>query len=311
MTSLVVVFNHRYERNLDKLETLYSRRFSRRHYLMPFYGGDRPEVIPVFGRSTEFQGFFAQARRHIVHPEVTHYAFVGDDLILNPALDQDNLPERLGLPRGASFISNRILLHQLDRPWAHTAKAFQIFTRAEGLEYGPLMPDAAEASRRLAAHGLTLGPVPRRHLLPALGKPSLRGRSFGGLISSLSDWAGRLTRHLSAAHGTSPLPYPLVGGYSDFIVVDAASLRTFCDLCGVFASLGLFVELAAPTALHLACPRVLTEDDQGIRMKGRPIWSRAEEVELAGLHGFSLDRLLAAYPPDLTYIHPIKLSQWH
>ena len=46
-TGLVIIFNHRYEKNLPKLRKIYGNKFSEIRFLMPFYIGGEKDVISV------------------------------------------------------------------------------------------------------------------------------------------------------------------------------------------------------------------------------------------------------------------------
>lgn len=43
---LVIIFNHPYAKNLEKLRSIYGERFSILRFLMPFYDGNEPDVCP-------------------------------------------------------------------------------------------------------------------------------------------------------------------------------------------------------------------------------------------------------------------------
>ena len=58
--TLVIVFNHRYDKNIAALEKIYRKKFFNIKFLVPFYNGDREDVIPIYENSHYFQGYFAQ-----------------------------------------------------------------------------------------------------------------------------------------------------------------------------------------------------------------------------------------------------------
>jgi len=89
---LIIIFNHRYDDNLEKLDRIYKNRFSNVYYIMPFYDGPRLDVIPVYENSFCFQGYVAQALASFYMRDCTHYVFIGDDLLLNPNLNQPLFP---------------------------------------------------------------------------------------------------------------------------------------------------------------------------------------------------------------------------
>lgn len=82
--ALVLIYNHQYNENIEKLEAIYGPRFDQIYHLVPFYEGDRPNVIPVYEKSHYFQGYIAQAFSSFFSAHYDHYLFVADDLLLNP-----------------------------------------------------------------------------------------------------------------------------------------------------------------------------------------------------------------------------------
>jgi len=87
---LSFVFNNQFEKNIPKLRTLYGNRFSTIRYLSPFSRNQDPEIIQICETSIHFQGYFAQSFRHLPK-NCDYYVFCGDDLILNPCLNESNL----------------------------------------------------------------------------------------------------------------------------------------------------------------------------------------------------------------------------
>lgn len=61
--------------------------------------------------------------------------------------------------------------------------------------------------------------------------------------------------------GKEKYGFPLFCGWSDILLIDRHSIREFCRLCGIFASLRLFAEISVPTAIVQACDQVVTNAD--------------------------------------------------
>lgn len=95
-TCLVIIFNHRYDKNISKLRRIYGERFSDIKFLMPFYDGDDADVIPVYESSYQFQGFLVQAYEKLKNISCTHYLFIADDLIINPKFTENNFADSIG-----------------------------------------------------------------------------------------------------------------------------------------------------------------------------------------------------------------------
>ncbi len=301
----VVIFNHRYDDNIEKLLQLYDQRFSHINFLMPFYDGLRKDVIPVYAGSDIFQGFLAQAFPRLYEESFTHYVFIADDLLLNPAISEKNLLSLLQLDNETAYIKNFTPLSAVKfQEWCHGVKAIAAFSNicyknAYG-NYRKELPSYDQAVELFKKHDVVID------RLSAVNFDGYNGNNFRWsnqlcnekLISQLYQTVGQ--------QGSASLPYPLVFGYADFCVVPARFLRLFCRFCGIFAAMNLFVEIALPTALLLACEAVKTEKE--ITLTGCEIWH--DYSELFNRYQGKLTALLADIDSNLLYIHPIKLSQW-
>lgn len=298
---LVIVFNHKYEQNIPKLQAIYKDKFDHITFLMPFGDETQDDVVPVYDSSYRFEGYFAQGYHHFAHDKYSHYVFVGDDLILHPRLTQNNLISELCLDDQSGYIKSLTPLSQGHFDWPHMLAAMKALVRLGQGGYvnaWPELPSGDEALQTLRAQGHEFGPLtwqhwrdPAREYRPGLGH---RLRS-----------AWWLARH-GARRGYS-LPFPLLQGYSDFVVVPAAHARQFCRLCGVFSALDLFAEVAIPTALALSCPHVVTEKDTP--WHGVEIWDQAALQGLLERNHFSLPQMLQSYDDNQLYLHPLKLSK--
>lgn len=308
---LVFVFNHRFDRNIPILDALYRDRFPDVRYLVPFYDGPRQDVIPVHHSAYYFQGFFRDAIGSLSDARFTHYVFCADDMLLSPHLTAENLLSRIGVGPRQGYIKNLAPLSNIYYLWLELVGFWPAFN-ARQFDYRVHLPPASEAASAIARHGVELGPLTLRNL-----------RHWSGGIR-LSDFRRypRLYRALISLRTPVPLPYPLVAGYSDLLVVPAAALPEFCRLCGVFAAMNLFAEIGAPTALALSCESIVTEmvigdhwlsanRRPGLAQHGIEVWNESEVEELGILHKWNVHDLLSSMSHDVTYIHPIKLSKWN
>jgi len=322
--ALVIVFNHRYDKNIPQLESIYEDRFSDIYYLVPFYDGDKPNVIPVYESSFHFQGYFAQGFKHYFREEYEHYLFVADDLLLHPAINEHNYKDWFGLTKETSFIPEVFPLHDLPNNdtvrfipstidngkvtkwyWWRLKQLIRYKHGSEGIETGNEMPSYEEAEKVIEQHGYRLAP--------------LKVQDVFGTTKSFADrktWKQWIKYFLNRViyHKGFELPYPVVGSYSDLVIVAGSSIKKFTHYCGVFAANGLFVEFAVPTALLLSSPKVITEPSLGKR--GAIYWpytKRETDDYKAALQPYqsNLASLLTNFPKDTLYIHPIKLSKWN
>lgn len=302
--ALIVIYNHRYDKNIDIIETLYKNRFSNIYHLVPFYTGKKDNVIAVYENSLYFQGYVAQGLKSYFREEYKHYFFVADDMILNPDINENNYSDFFGLKDNSSFISEFFSLYKKDWYWSHAIDAFTFQLTKRKVEAVKELPTFNEAEKKLLQNKAIdrvlkdEEPLKWEHLN---GKPSLNLLRKEGR-KRFSDWLRNTIRGRRYS-----LSYPLVGSYADIFIVSSDNIKQFCHYCGVFAALDLFVEIALPTALALSAESVITEKE--LQYKGKPLW-KEEEYELLLPYKSNLKLLLEKFPENVLHIHPIKLSQW-
>jgi hypothetical protein len=300
---LVVIYNHRLDANIDRVERIYADRFSDIVHLMPFYDGDRRNVVPVYGSSYHFHGFVAQGFRAYQRPHAEHYLFVADDLLLNPVVNEDNCHAHLQLGANTCFVPGFYAYHAITGGvWERVEEAFKWQPETVGLQTAGLLPSYEEALARFRAHGYDVRP--------------LRFSQIWELPRGLAAWCRTLGRRpglVLRAAGSALLrrryflAYPLIGGYSDTFAISAEAIGRFAHYCGVLAAQRLFVEHAIPTAALLAAREIRTE--RQLDLRGKALWSPVQLAELDPYQG-SLRALLTGFPPGYLYLHPIKLSRW-
>jgi hypothetical protein len=301
---LIIVFNHRYDKNIPVLEKIYAGRFSHIYFLVPFYNGSHPNVIPVYESSNYFQSFFAQGYTRFFNEQFTHYIFLGDDCILNPAINETNVLEQTGLATGADFIPGIFAFHEIKgEPWWHTFKGIDFFRNRRGAEIKNELPSREEAINRFKKHGLDVKSLSMTNIF---GNKKPRGeKRWRYWFFKQYHW---FNWRAHKQNGKIELPYPVAGSYSDVLVITKKTVADFCRYCGIMAAAGLFVEIAIPTSLLLSSDVIAQEKDT--RLKGKALWSTEEVEAVETKHHKSLSSLLTGFPPDQLFYHPIKLSRW-
>jgi len=292
---LVFVFNHKYDRNIEKLETIYRDRFPDIRYLVPFYKGPRRDVIAVYESSAQFQGYFAQAAHAYVEPAVSHYVFIADDLLLNPEINADNLLDRFKIGPGGGSIEQLLPLNKNSLEWPHLRGAMFAWEPERLVMYRQEIPTVAEATERFARNGVACGDLTWKNL---------RGLKGWGRYPG---WRQAL-KTMIRRKGRFPLPYPMVLSYSDLVIVPREAIHEFVHLCGVFAAMRLWVEVAIPTALALSCDRVSQYLHAGCRR--RLMWAPAEVEDFERKTDRRVDRAFDVLGKDHLFVHPVKLSRW-
>lgn len=295
---LVIIYNHRFEKNIQKLNAYYKDKFTHIFHVLPFYTSDDPQVITVYENSHQFSGYVAQAFQHFYDRQYSHYVFIGDDLLLNPALNEQNITERLHLDENTSYIKNIFAFHTLKKLW-YAPRSLYRFVASKGVNYAAEIPGREEAFEAAKKHNIEIEPLNNNYFTGLF-------RSKGILL--LKDWVFTLGY---LAHkrfrNVRELPYPLVGSYADFFVVSQNSIENFSKYCGVFAAMNLFAEVAIPTALMLAADRIKMES---AHLKGKEVWIQEDLNHFLTENNKSV-RLLFKNHPEFLYFHPAKLSVWN
>ncbi len=309
--ALIIIYNHRYDKNIEVLEDIYGERFSNIYHLVPFYSGERRNVIPVYENSHYFQGYVAQGCKSFYNSDFDHYFFVADDLILNPIVNESNYRELLKLCDKTCFLPGFIVLHEREKWWVGVGEAFKYRLKVSGVEAEDQLPDYETASRLFNRFGLEVRPLKCNQILRnPVSHPVLFFYDLGQIIArriitgQKVDVVGFIN---SMMKNQFALSYPMVGSYSDIFVISAESIKLFCHYCGIFAATDLFVEVALPTSMVLSASEIITEE--GLELKGKALWTK-EDYNLLNKYNNNLTKLLEEFPQEYLYLHPIKLSKW-
>jgi hypothetical protein len=314
---LIILFNHKFERNLPRLRALYGSRFDDIYFIMPFYEGDDADVIPVYGNSFYFQGYLAQALARIHDDRFDHYLVIGDDLLLHPAIDQYNYNSYFNLKEDEGFVPEVFLINDEVSPrrlmrkasqWFWNYNAVQFDLDQKGIEVLNELPNAAEAKRLLQNHGFNFEPLLPKHMLTT-GYPTYGAENVKHLKTYAVHLYNAVLKNFKLRDDERrKIKYPMVASYSDIVIIPKKSVRKFAHYSGVMAALNLFVEIAIPTALLLAVEKVVQEKD--LKGQGLTLWESSEFKKLEDQYNNDLKTLSDSFPSDTLYIHPIKLSKW-
>lgn len=319
--ALIVVFNHRYDGNLPLLRKWYKERFTDVLFLVPFadeLAQTEPDVISVHSGSFTFQGHLAEAKQRLSTLNCDAFLVIGDDLVLHPELHQGNLHSRMSLRPEAAYIKCLANLYDAPIIWSTTANrtTFSAFA-SNDLEWRRYLPSREEAFAKFSKYGFEFAPLGLRNFRNLHGKFTIHElRMLVGLFFIISPVRNFFRPKCNA------VPYPLLYGYSDFFIVPGSDWDRFLSLCQVTAAMKVFVEVAIPTCLALACSHVETEIPYGenhhspnrrseMPMRGVEFqWEGSAREDFEEQHKFSLKSLFESWPEDVLYYHPVKLSKW-
>ena len=289
--ALIIIFNHRYDRNLPLLREMYKNRFANIRFLMPFYDGGEDDVIPVYESSYHFQGFFIQAYQELMKLECDAFFFISDDQIINPMINEKNVLDWLQMNEKDIYIDSYADLNSEGMfewfPVSGVAKAFA----SRGIEYKSQLPSYSEAVKLYE---------------------NFCGKKFEADYSDAFwgeafEFCDELVDSFIEQNGESKkIPYPLLFGYADYFCVRKEKYYQLARVCGIFAAMNLFVEIAIPTAVMLTFDRtrVITRQEIG------KYSARTRADDFGEKYNNSLSKLFQNWDDNLLFIHPIKLSRW-
>ena len=291
--TLVIIYNNKFDQNIPLLERMYKDKFTNVYHLVPFYTGDQKNVIPIYETSHYFSNYVAQSFKAIFSPEVDHYIYLSDDLLLNPKINQDNYQQFFNLDSETNYISSLTPLHQ------QTSSESELWFRREGFR---------DNNHKI----VTWHPEPNiLRELPSIKEALSSFNKFGLSIQPLHATAVHWNPTVTSSKyvpATYNLSYPVVCSYSDFFIISKESIREFAHYCGLFAVSRLWVEAAIPTALVLSANKITTRMDSDFSQKGA-LWTSQQKKFLEPFNN-NLAALISQFPDDYPYIHPIKLSTW-
>lgn len=320
MVGLVVLFNHNYEKNITVIKKLYKGRFDKIKIIMPFYYGDEPDVISVFGNSFNFQSFIAQSRKELEQMGCDDYLIIGDDLLLNPELNSDNLHEKLSIAEGSFYIDavENVSECNFYRPLIEATK-FSPYYPGLDSSANRFVPSFEEAYKILEEKSL-ISSVKLSRWKPFF-EPFKR-ISFKNLYANYKILKGRvwhMMKMLQYRIKPVSMPYPYVFGYSDIVLIPSERLTELCKYLEVFASWRMFVEMAIPTAIMLLPDSKVCFASE-TKYKTGNVWYPQNPQHFKSVSGAinellqkssSADQLEQFFPREYLYLHPVKLSKYN
>jgi len=290
---LVVIFNHRFENNLTKLRLMYKERFAEVLFLVPFYRGNEEDVYAVYESSYRYNAFINQAIKRIEKMNCDYYLFIGDDVIINPMINQNNIVGELNIYGKQAFIPyirNLNCKGSYNLFWIKNGDAPGDFS-CSGVNWEQELPKKNDA---FLIFDKFFGRVPRKW------------QDF--IFWNSNDYAKE--EFLKKNGGTMEIAYPLAYGYTDFFVITKDLIVDMAHYFGVFDSLNVFVEAAIPTTLVMLIGRNLMVTGQEIKYYPVTQWGKDDLDILENDYRRDSRILLKEFPSGVLFIHPVKLSKW-
>ena len=302
---LVIIFNHRFDRNLPVLRKIYGERFSNIRFLMPFYDGSDDDVIPVYESSYQFQGYLIQAYDKLKNIPCSHYLFIGDDLIINPYFDETNFIARTNM-HGKKFLGRNF--DPLNSPnkfrWFWAAGSSKSFYNPATNWKDSLYSYDEAMSKFKDFFGVDYKETYDEEFF---GNPNAPGNTELGSWNNVQGFFNVINNFVATNNNSLRIPYPMASCCSDIFCLDKDSLFEFSRLCGIFSAMNLFVEIATPTATVLTYKR---NDVTFFNSNSELLLWGNDRIIFEEKYGRNFARLYNEWDDKLCYVHPVKLSRW-
>ncbi len=295
-----VLMNQPFLANIPLLRRLYSDRFTRVLFIVPFERTDDEDVITVYRGSYTHAAYVTDARAYLSEVECEFFIFVHDDVLLNPQLNEKTFPSLFPLGPRSGFIPELTFNDNELGAWCwyYGIVPKLLFPRSmlfgTGIDIDVLknnLPNAELLREKFEAAGISyrdelplsdlddydaLAGLPSRILLHGASR-TVEQKGLEAYLDkkSLSVKAYLFQAMLAADAATEPadrqppdtvkLPLPITDArsFTDFYILPKALLADFAHYIGVASAANLFVEIAVPTILVAVCDNVLTARDCG------------------------------------------------
>lgn len=97
-------------------------------------------------------------------------------------------------------------------------------------------------------------------------------------------------------------------GYSDIFMISKEKLLEIARICGVFAAMNLFAEIAIPTSIILTVKKEQVVNIDQTNYISKIYWDGIQEFEEE--YKLDLNMLFSNWEANVLYKHPVKLSKW-
>ena len=271
---------------------------------MPFYDGADDDVIPVYESSHQFQGYLIQAYDKLKDIPCTHYLFIGDDLIINPAFDEMNFVGRIKMYDKKFLITDFAPLNSPNKfRWPWTVGSSKPFYNSATIWHNSLYTYGEALTKFNAFFGTQYKEFYDEAFF---GNPDEPGSTIIGSWNDAKGFFNIVNYFIMTNANSFHILYPMACGYSDIFCIDKDRLFEFSRLCGIFSGMNMFVEIAIPTAAVLMFKRdeveFLSEESMLI------LWAGRDDFE--NKYDRDFGKLLEEWDEKLLCIHPVKLSRW-
>ncbi len=317
-TCLVIIYNHQFTANIEKLEKLYGDRFDKIYHLMPFYTGDKENVIPVYENSYQFPAYITQGLEKFYSDEFDYYAFMGDDVMLHPRFSNNTIEEMLKVDSDTAYIARSLFViadeHLLTKSWLFpTVLNYMYSDNKDTLD--KLLPDIPSMLQKykklgMAGHLISEDKVKYlQDLMPVNSQHNFYYKYMQTNVDENMDYKKLLESYKEKSGESVRYLFPFAGGFSDFFVIPKNYIKKFAYYAGLLARERIFAEVAAPTCLCICFDKIMMPKTTDYKVVNYSAVDKRRK-ELPGKYNNSVKKLLDDWNDVNLLVHPVKYSMW-
>ncbi len=313
-TTLVAIYNHNFPKNVDKLEKIYSARFDKICHIMPFYIGEDKRIISVYENSYQFEGYITQGFDCFYNDEAEYFVFMADDVLLHPDLSKDTIEQMLKIDENTGFtarnirsVSDKFLIM---KRWLFPTIINYMYSDFKSF-VDKILPTPEEMFKKYEQMEIPLEKLSENKIKYIQDFYTMDLENFFykyRAATATVDLKKLMAKYVEDTKTPFRYLFPFACGFSDFFVVPKKFIKDFMYLCGVFAAMRIFVEVAIPTALMITLDKLMCPKNIGMDVVNFP--SDPQREKFSKENDFSVKKVLADWNKENLLVHPIKYSMW-
>ena len=312
--ALVILYKDINEDLANKYESLYKDNFEKIFHLMPFYKGDRKNVIPVFENKYQLNGYITQARKILSESLCDNFIIITDDCVINPCINSYNIFDKLNIKEGDCFFSEDIFTTNIntfsDYDWM-LPSVLNFYLSQNGAQMKEFIPIKVHMRAEYNKLGLR-APFLYTDYVDYLIKHIIKGKIQNHEFFYKLEYSNLNIKNLTSAFTSTTEKeklvtlYPFAASLSKFFIINKSIFENFAHYLGMFASIRVHYNIGFAMSAVLSTDTIKSKKDIG----GSHKIVNCEESMIYNLYKQNQGKLENILSPDTLVYYPIDLMKW-
>ena len=266
---LVVLYKNVNHNLFDKIEEFYKGRFEKIFHLVPWYKGNRENVINVYENKFQKNGYLAQARFDLLKEDFTHFVIIDEDVCLNNDINSYNIIEKFNLDDESAFISDNIFavneMTMYETKWAFPS-IYNFWLSKNGAQIKEYLPKKAEARAIFKKFGIKTPFIYTDYMRFLQEHLIIGGKQTHEFYRELE--RGKMNIKTLTSAFTSKLEqdkkvtiYPFVASNAKMFIVPKKTFEDFIYYAGMFSAIRVHYNIGFAMSLCYSQEKIVMEKD--------------------------------------------------